>query len=93
MQSAQCGEHSNPQADLVTRPLHRGEGLHDRLPHEIVGALTISGKKQANARNWQMHVMTSGRAKAPVSQVAAVLITLSIIDRQDRRFPPTPGER
>jgi hypothetical protein len=26
------------------RPVHRGEGLHDRLTRKVVGTLTISGE-------------------------------------------------
>jgi hypothetical protein len=44
VQPAQGGEHSNLQANPDARPVRRGEGLHDRLTHKIVGTLTIAGE-------------------------------------------------
>ncbi len=47
---AQGGEHSRrPQANPDARPVHRGEGLHNRLTHKIVGTLMAISP----AKPWQ----------------------------------------
>jgi hypothetical protein len=40
----QSGEHLNLEVNPSTRPVYRGEGLPDRIAHEIVSAPTISSE-------------------------------------------------
>ena len=76
---AQGGEHSNLQANPDTRPVHRGEGLNDRLTHKIVGTLTIAGENPGEgAQMGNSGDDVRSPESAPVSQVAAVVIALSI---------------